>query len=1339
MKQRLLLALLMLLTSAGFMKADDSQSIRISIPKGEVTIKLTSDNFEFTLNDYPQILLDEKEVVPTTPTSTGKGSTVIWTIKQDKEEPVTYDLQVAAHDWGNISLELDGNVSEFIVQQMVDNAPLQSLIKSLAFKNNTELTTLTLYPGNGWSTLGLPKLESLTFPATKLKWIPAKPIYPEGQKELVYTITSSAETLVALTEGSARSYKLNQTDWESNSFVQKDAIKPGDLTITNLRDIDGKVLTDISAQKDQVDGSWSFIKASGDQKYPSIYMDGNYMVDLKVSADHKTYPGLVMANVKLSLLPVTFTLGILSDTEKGKYHLSLTDQQNVKRGDELVITPLPNDGFVFAGYVDVVGLEKVSSLPTDPKESSRFRVVGNTDPSLKLDFSNGDAKVVYESNNSNGSITVYRGTEYDGADKINSGDVVEVNSDVTIEVKPNEYSSAAVQSVTVNGKDVYDPTKLSSDGSFRYTCKVPADGLKILASFTNGNHKLTLKSISSSDVWEKVEVIGNNGIKYYPKSGSDPVEVADGERLTINIQLKYPKSYNLSSVLLNSKELPVLKTGEGSYLVKDVFMPNTDATLVVGAKALATIPAVVLKSDVLYYTGEAQNISFSTQPSGLSGIKVTYLNSEGLECSPINVGKYTAQLYRPADDLYREFEQNVQFEIKPASLYITKLPTIIKKENGDFEIGNDGKVQYAVGNGFSTELVEGTFGFNDAKDGKCGTLTFSPDASDNYSTKQLTAVVFYGDAADKIIPVEIISSENVGNATLLVKNRDAVVDASVVEGTILTFGVLNQDPVSGSKLNYTAQLVNEAGEILVRDLITSSGINMPNLDKYIVKFDVKDDREELMLSSPVSKKEVVYNENVQTFPLNLVYNSLNKKPNNTIDGDKNHWTIKYFLEDGTQITSPVNVGNYTVKVSRVATQSYLAFETECEFEIKAADIPVERIPRPIATAVTKGSTLVNSSLIGEALIAGEYQFDVSASEMSVPLYEDKNVAVKFCPADHNYNEVKLTEVVKVKVTDRAVLTFGYSPNGWISVKDAANTYYYSGDPVISGTKLTVIPTPNEDCYLVSVKVNGTSLSSPYTFEFKDEPVYIEAVFEKKKEEIVDPNSRYTVNVTKVLRGAVIDKPGANSVKRGESFSFSVATLAADASKVVVKVDGVTIKPVSGKYTITNITENKEVSVTLANPTPIKVTVPTEYKNKGGYLMGRVKISGPSDGKYYYNDQITLVAFPESGVHFDGWTGDLTGLTQIKEVVLTKDLTAGAKFSGTPTGIEDIMAASIATGKGCVWVRGIANADVTIVSIAGRVQAQERISGDTRIDVPAGIYVVVLESGSDVKRVKVIVK
>ena len=139
-------------------------------------------------------------------------------------------------------------------------------------------------------------------------------------------------------------------------------------------------------------------------------------------------------------------------------------------------------------------------------------------------------------------------------------------------------------------------------------------------------------------------------------------------------------------------------------------------------------------------------------------------------------------------------------------------------------------------------------------------------------------------------------------------------------------------------------------------------------------------------------------------------------------------------------------------------------------------------------------------------------------------------------------------------------------------------------------------------------------------------------------------------------------------------------------------------------------------------------------------MGHVDVEGLfSDSTCYYNTTIRLAAYPESGVEFMNWS-DVTSNTQlIRELTITKELTIKPVFSGTPTGIEDIMAASIATGKGCVWVRGIANADVTIVSMAGRVQARQRISGDTRIDVPAGIYVILLESGSDVKRAKVIVK
>ena len=144
-------------------------------------------------------------------------------------------------------------------------------------------------------------------------------------------------------------------------------------------------------------------------------------------------------------------------------------------------------------------------------------------------------------------------------------------------------------------------------------------------------------------------------------------------------------------------------------------------------------------------------------------------------------------------------------------------------------------------------------------------------------------------------------------------------------------------------------------------------------------------------------------------------------------------------------------------------------------------------------------------------------------------------------------------------------------------------------------------------------------------------------------------------------------------------------------------------------------------------------------------MGHVDVDVVDFGTYYpdstcyYNTKLRLAAYPESGVEFKNWSDVTSNTDLIREITVTDNVTIKPVFEGTPTGIEDIMAASIATGKGCVWVRGIANADVTIVSMAGRVQARQRISGDTRINVPAGIYVVVLESGSDVKRAKVIVK
>lgn len=305
--------------------------------------------------------------------------------------------------------------------------------------------------------------------------------------------------------------------------------------------------------------------------------------------------------------------------------------------------------------------------------------------------------------------------------------------------------------------------------------------------------------------------------------------------------------------------------------------------------------------------------------------------------------------------------------------------------------------------------------------------------------------------------------------------------------------------------------------------------------------------------------------------------------------------------------------------------------------------------------------------------------------------------------------------------------------------DVIGTATYTGTPY-HGATLRFVATPKTG-YKFTGWTGITSTLATADVVVKSDLV-VTAKFEAE-DGTIDPNTECIVRTPydEDVAGVHINKQGINVVKIGSDFEFTVDAYEDDLKNVKVTVDGAELKPTSeNKYVISKVKKNTEVKVTLANPTRIKVVVETETKNAKGYVMGHVDVEGLfSDSTCYYNTTIRLAAYPESGVEFMNWS-DVTSNTQlIRELTITKELTIKPVFSGTPTGIEDIMAASITTGRGYVWVRGIANADVTIVSISGRVQARQRISGDTQINVPAGIYVVVLESGSDVKRAKVIVK
>ncbi|MCF2659469.1 hypothetical protein JQM83_09805 [Parabacteroides distasonis] len=68
----------------------------------------------------------------------------------------------------------------------------------------------------------------------------------------------------------------------------------------------------------------------------------------------------------------------------------------------------------------------------------------------------------------------------------------------------------------------------------------------------------------------------------------------------------------------------------------------------------------------------------------------------------------------------------------------------------------------------------------------------------------------------------------------------------------------------------------------------------------------------------------------------------------------------------------------------------------------------------------------------------------------------------------------------------------------------------------------------------------------------------------------------------------------------------------------------------------------------------------------------------------------------------------------------------------------VESAEVIGGDDCIIIRGVADARVTIVSMDGHSQ-QQMVNGDTRINVRAGVYGVILEQCKAVIREKIVVR
>lgn len=960
---------------------------------------------------------------------------------------------------------------------------------------------------------------------------------------------------------------------------------------------------------------------------------------------------------------------------------------------------------------------------------------------------------------------------------LNSGDAVLYDEELIISVKAN---LGYTPTLLVNNKKV-DLVKESDVATnvVNYTASISVSGseyqnaneIPISVSFAPEDLLLTARVDGNIPAdFEKLGYLFDNQIILRQKNSVDTEYNINKDNASFGVKPNtqyevtfYLMDYHrLQNITINGGEL-VTKTANympGSSkmaytVVFNVAKSNVEISITTREQKKLSVAVIdnTGSGQVQVYDGSKKPVLITTTPANLGSLlKIKYTNTTagsvemGEGVVPTEVGSYQVDfsILDPDGDYYLDGSTTGTYNIAKADLVIEILPTVTVTSDAQYAI-TDGKVT------FNGKKVDGKWSVDPtAPSGSNLTethtvnVTYTPHSSvaANFNEAKAQVIVKVGNTELTTYQVKVISVPSGYSLKWYNGQKEVNISSEKFPAETELTAVLTYP--AGTK-GVALEKTNTAQQSVL-------GLPVESAGKKVYSLTVKADTELKIVAGQGTKYIVKFEKQITKY--SGVPQEYNVK--HVTIADVNGQPVKFADVNAVisykDIDQPKDAGTYTVIVTIPAneTTGYVeTVESEAVFTIEKIDPVILTMPK--STLLAKGQKLEMSELVsGASNIPGKFEWvDPTETFSTAGQYKED---IKFTPADEylkNYNVLYPKAAdgtslqVAVEVSAIQILTFVQPVEGSILVANQDGKYLETGSAISKGDVLTVTVVPKENFKLKSILVNGASSGNVITVG--ESSIAIEATFEvdvpEPEEPEIDPNSQYAVTVTKSLRGAVINKPGVNAVKKDQPFSFTVTTLPADASKIKVTAGGSVITPSStGVYTIAKVTSNMTVDVSFTStPTALTIDVPREYKNKGGYLVGRVQVEGPSDGKCYYNDEITLVAFPESGVKFTRWTGDKISSEQVLTVVLTGNLKMEANFSGTPTGIEDIMAASIATGKGCVWVRGIANADVTIVSIAGRVQARQRISGDTRIDVPAGIYVVVLESGSDVKRVKVIVK
>ena len=1269
MKQRLLLALLMLFSSVGFMKAQGSDPITIAVPKdAKVTITLTSRSFTFTSKSYPQLYSGSDVVTPDGGVDKLNSKTVKWIL--EPEATTSYELSTETNDdsWGNLSLSLDGKVTSFVVSGAATNE-FQKLITSLSFTNNGELNNLILQANTAYTTAGLPNLSKLSCSGNKLTRIPAKPASMKDADYLVGTQTPALDAITITQNNSKDGVDFSSIcDLKSSSLSQKifgSWREKYAFTIAKAKDKVGKDVTTALVGVNKA--VYSF-------KQGDIFFDGDVTFDVKVT--DANYPDVVIKGVKTSIDKPSFAVKAeVNDEKMGKVIASPVDQ-SVAKGTTITFTFDPEDGYSFKAVEEssVKGLTFVERKEYEGGNVAYTYIVkGNEDVSLKGIFEAQGVKVSF--NEPEGGM--FRITDEKGA-LIANGSNVPVGSKLKVVAIPREGYSFGSVNLNAGSFTMGEP---NSDGrrEGEYTVKGTDKELIFNATFTKGSYQLSASVKNLTEV-----LVYANGTKIEPTSGTLNYFIPFGATLKITLG-QVTKDYSISSVVFNAKEYKATKIADAKYEVSGITMPAMASQLSVEPVKNPEFPIVTKFSQTtLTYTGQPLALPYEvTQPVGLEGFKVLYAKAENGEYSDTpfpNVGKYWAKIVRDADATHNKYEsQSVSFEITAAPLIIKEQPTVkIGKDdiNQDAYLFEGGKVVYMNGNTEVDVTKEGKFEVSPAstavtKDWKSLEVKFVPTDKNNLSEALCT--IYNKEAEDyKEYSVEIdaksISMQIFAGAT-------PVAD-KVVDGSSLTFKFTPEAGVS-----YTLYQMDGANTSLKRwpyeptyngsMTIKWTEIQTPTaVTKLIFKLEKTDTRSKLVLDPSLTEAalthEVEYTGKVINFdPTTLKWKAITadgKETDVTADVNANLKYTYYYvgkydtkaLTAGELVPEPVDAGKYHVVITRdVTPSSYLPITADDNINaylvIKPAKLTSDQVPAPTASKINKGQMLSKSILTGTASVAGTYKWN----ETDAAVNETSEHKVIFVPDNKNYADFEISSV-EVQVTDKAILTLSV-PNGYgrLEATDDKGYTYHSGDELVANTTLTINGIAESDLYeLDYLKVNGNKVSSN-KISVGSSSIDVEGYFKVKDTKPATCKVKFSSTSVPGVGFEYVTNP--TTVTTGGSYSFRLTAHPSDLSRIKVS-DGTNVYTnTNGSFTISNINSDITLTVSLDNPTPYTVQLTREYK-EGDDVIGTATYTGTP----YHGATLRFVATPKTGYKFTGWTG-ITSTLATADVVVKSDLVVTAKF------------------------------------------------------------------------------